>query len=130
MGERARARGFGFLGAVLSVAGAALDVSTTLYALKRVPGTREANVLSAKVQVALMLANPWTTLLWALLHALTPLLLFFAADALYPRLSGEGGPPHLPGSGGLRGGRVVRRRQQPRDRAGEVRSARGKQGRG
>jgi hypothetical protein len=92
VGERARARGFGFLGAMLSAAGAALDVSTTLYALKRVPGTREINVLSAKVQVALMLANPWTTLLWALLHVLTPLLLFFAADALYPRLRGRVAP--------------------------------------
>jgi hypothetical protein len=33
-----------------------------------------------------MLSNPWTTLLWGSLHTLAPLLNFFAADALYPRL--------------------------------------------
>jgi len=74
------------LGAVLSAAGAVLGVSTPFYALKRVPGAWEANALSIEIQVARMLLNPWATLLWGSLHTLAPLLNFFAADALYPRL--------------------------------------------
>ncbi|MCC6059796.1 MAG: hypothetical protein LM563_06095 [Thermofilum sp.] len=54
-----RARGLGLLGAVVSSAGAALDVVTTVYALGRVAGAHEVNLAgTVEVQVARFLSNP------------------------------------------------------------------------
>ena len=81
-----RARGLGLLGAVVSSAGAALDVVTTVYALGRVAGAREVNLAgTVEVQVARFLSNPATAGLWALLHVSAPLLLFLVADAVARR---------------------------------------------
>uniref|UniRef100_A0A7C3WV35 DUF5658 domain-containing protein n=1 Tax=Thermofilum pendens TaxID=2269 RepID=A0A7C3WV35_THEPE len=87
-----RARDLGFLGALVSMIGAVLDVATTTYALRYVAGAQELNPLGVEVQVARALSNPVTASLWAVVHCLMPFLLFLAADAMARRLKGRAAP--------------------------------------